>query len=166
MKGLPWPSVSEGLRRSLITIVQKEVNQRRRAYQNVEPFHEFVAPSVVFNSAADGTLTWNMKSIIGEDIEQEVASAYGLTRSAYNTFTQDLRDAIAAVTSFGSRDDEIDETSQPEEDIADVVISEDERGKQEAVVSYFVGNVFGRWDLVCIPLELHKVRIVPLGESS
>ncbi len=147
VKGLPCPVVSERLRQSLIAIVQKEVNQRRRAYQNAEPFHEFVAPSVFFNSGADDALSWNIASILGEHIELEIAAAYGLTRSAYDIFTRDLREAIAAVTSFDSRDEEIDENSQSQEEIADVVIPEDDRGKHEAVVSYLVGIVFGRWDI-------------------
>ena len=147
VKGLPWPIISKELRRTLIATVQSEVNLRRRAYQNVEPFQEFVAPSNFFNGTAHDVLMWNLASILGEDVDIEIALAYGFSRSAYDTLTRDLREAIAAVTPSGRHDEKIDETSQSDEEVADAVVSEDDRAKQEAIVSYLVGIVYSRWDV-------------------
>lgn len=147
LKGLPCPAVSEGLSRRLVNVVQREVNQRRRAYQRNEPFHEFVAPSLVFTATVDGALSWNMGTLIGDDMEEEVAAAYGFKPSEYRAFTHDLREAIAAVNSTGSSDNDGNESSDTEGDLADVVIAEDDRGRREAAVSYSVGVAFGRWDI-------------------
>ncbi len=147
VKGLPCPVVSERLRQRLIAVVQKGVNQRRRAYQYQEPFHEFVAPSALLNDGVDDALSWKIASILGEHLELEVAVAYGLTPTAYDMVNRDLQEAIAAVAKSDNGDDQIGEELQSAEETADLVVPEDDRRKLEAVISYSAGVVFGRWDI-------------------
>ena len=44
VKLLPWPAVTRALRSKLQEHIDAQVRQRRRAYQNHEPFQEFTVP--------------------------------------------------------------------------------------------------------------------------
>lgn len=144
LKALPWPELSPTLAAKIETLVHREVAARRRAYQNHEPFHDFTAPSLLFPNPDHDALTCDFSSFLGLELEQEIAAAYGFTPTEYQALTRDLREGIAANSAAPSAGESNTEES---EDDNELVLSEDERGKYEALVSYCVGVVFGRWDV-------------------
>jgi hypothetical protein len=54
VKMLPWPSLDETARAYFSVLVAREVEARRQAYRNFEPFHEFVVPSRVRDYSQGG----------------------------------------------------------------------------------------------------------------
>ena len=80
MKNIPWPEVTEEARRHFKAWIDREVEERRRTYQNHEPFHEFLFPAKVNDCAGSCTaLGFSPEALLDELGEQMVAEAYGFT---------------------------------------------------------------------------------------
>lgn len=155
LKALPWPELPAALATKLEAVARDQVARRRRAYQNHEPFHDFVAPSWVFPNPDPNALAFDWSSILGNDLDLEVAKAYGFTPGEYQTLTRDLREAIAANAGTSAAQDaaakdgaEADEAGGDDSDDGDDDVLNDTPTKRaEALVSYAIGVVFGRWDV-------------------
>jgi len=155
MKTLPWPELPIALTAKLETVARGQVARRRRAYQNHEPFHDFAAPSWVYANPDPNALAFDWSSILGNDLDLEVAKAYGFTPDEYAALTRDLREAIAANVGGSQGDDAggADTEGKTEgdegdaEDGDDAVLHETPATRAAALVSYVVGVIFGRWDV-------------------
>jgi hypothetical protein len=143
VKATPWPALTPDIVERLELLVRHEVDRRRKAYKKHEPFHEFTTPALLAAREGNGELKFDMCSLLGEGLEAEIASAYGLTVTEENVLERDLREAILArrTPSLGV------EEGDDEDDNRDFVISTDEVSEQEALVSYALGCAFGRWDV-------------------
>lgn len=131
VKSLPMADVGDQLRKRMASFVEAQVELRRQAFQDVEPFREFISPRKV-----PPDLAWEPFSLLGEDLEGSIAEVYGLSDAAYGRLVRDLHEALVAL---GNRPvDDIDD----EDEVVQTSTSWLDR-----LVSYLVGVAFGRWDV-------------------
>lgn len=145
VKMLPWPEVPEETNHLFKVIINREVDQRRVAYQNHEPFHEFIVPAKIQDMSRGGqALAFNPTSLLGEEGERLVAEAYGLTPHQTLAMERDLLEAI----SFQSQRNGTDKEDNDEEaQDNDFVIDTSSKATEEACLSYLIGTILGRWDI-------------------
>jgi len=144
LKKLPWPEVSEETIKYFESLVTAQVEKRRLAYQNHEPFHEFLIPAKVKDFSGDGNaLSFDPKCLLGEEGEQLVAQAYGFTSTQTSMVERDLLEAISM--QGNSKKNKIANDAEDN----DSVINLSAIAVEEASLSYLVGCVFGRWDISC-----------------
>lgn len=142
VKMLPWPKLGNDVHDFFKALITRQVEARRQAYQNFEPFHEFVIPAKIRDYTDGGkALAFDPMSLLGEEGERLVAAAYGFTPEQATEVERDLKEAIAYQRGgLGPDGDEDDEE-------ADFVLDTSPRATDEALVSYLVGCAFGRWDI-------------------
>ena len=104
VKALPWPNLDPHIEERLKAVVELEVERRRAAYRNHEPFQEFVMPSLIHDYSGGAALTCDLSSFLGRNLEMDVAAAYGLRSEEYSTLIEDLCEALVANTG-GSGDE-------------------------------------------------------------
>ncbi|TVR84540.1 MAG: BREX-1 system adenine-specific DNA-methyltransferase PglX [Rhodospirillales bacterium] len=146
LKMLPWPEMNREAIQYFENLITREVEARRRAYQNFEPFHEFVVPAKVRDLSAGGqSLAFDPSSLIGEDGERMVAEGYGFSPEEAIAVERDLREALA----YQRRNQTTEEGDEGEdqEDANDFVLDTSPYATEEAHISYLLGCVFGRWDI-------------------
>lgn len=144
VKMLPWPRLGDDAKDYFSTLITDEVEKRRQAYKNFEPFHEFVLPARICDYSGGGAaLAFDRYSLIGEYGESLVADAYGFTPKQAETVERDLREAIAH--QHGDISETDGEESSAED--SDFVLDASPYATEEAHISYLVGCVFGRWDI-------------------
>ena len=87
--------LTEDAQRFFRELVQREVEQRRRAYMNHEPFHEFLLPIKIRDFSDGGrALAFDAKTLLGEEGERLVAKAYGLEPTASDRIERDVIEAL------------------------------------------------------------------------
>ena len=144
VKMLPWPELTKEAKDYFSTLIAGEVEKRRRAYQNFEPFHEFVLPARIRDYSSGGSaLAFDRHSLIGEEGERLVANSYGFTPHQAEVVERDLREAI--VHQHGVVAESDDEESSGED--SDFVLDTSPYAIEEAHISYLLGCAFGRWDI-------------------
>jgi hypothetical protein len=140
VKLMPWPLISESLAHRLHCKAIKEVQSRRRAYQNHEPYQEFTLPLSIWDDGAESTaLEFSLSSFLGEDLELDIAQACGLDAESAGSVTRDLREALSCRSDF--------DEEQEEQDQSDFVIDISMEARAESLTSYLVGCALGRWDI-------------------
>jgi hypothetical protein len=76
--------------------LKRDCATSRRAYQNFEPFHEFVVPARVCGySSGSKALAFDPISLLGEVGEDLVAGAYGFSAGQTEEVEKDFEEAIA-----------------------------------------------------------------------
>jgi len=128
VKSIPVPPIAEDLRANLAARVRTEVERRREIYRHLEPYREFTVPK-----EKPGTLKWDPRSLLGENLEKRVAEACGLASAQAAELERDMREALAALRMEATSADEASEV-------------EEVPPWSERLVSYLVGVAFGRWD--------------------
>jgi hypothetical protein len=165
LKMLPWPELPEAAKAHFEALIAREVEQRRLAYQNHEPFHEFLLPVKIRDFSQGGkALGFDPCAILDEATETMVAEAFGFTPEQARAVERDLMEAIAyqrgptastAAEPFSEESDtppaevSSENTGSEEEsdDGSDFVLDYSEAAIEEAHISYLVGCIFGRWDI-------------------
>jgi hypothetical protein len=157
VKGVPWPDLPVDAKARFDALVARQVEQRRVAYQNHEPFHEFLLPVKIRDFSQDGrALAFEPASLIDEATERLVSDGYGLTEEQTCVVERDLLEAIAyqrgtstATDSHDSGDTPGDETGEESasDESSDFVLDYSLPATEEAHISYLVGVIFGRWDV-------------------
>jgi len=150
LKALPLPKVTEDTQHFFRRLIQQEVEQRQRAYMNHEPFQEFLLPIKVKDFSNGGrSLAFDPKTLLGEEGERLVADAYGFDQKAAMRIERDVVEALeyqhGIAVSAENAEGENGEQDTDEE--TDFVLDYSERAQIEALLSYFVGCIFGRWDV-------------------
>lgn len=148
LKVLPWPDIGPAIYQHFSALIEQQVEQRRVAYQNHEPFHDFLVPSKIRDFSRQGeALAFHPEALLDEEGERMAAEAYGFTPEQAKEVERDLLEAIAFQRNPSTSDDS--ETAEADEDAddSDFVLDFSERASEEAYVSYVVGCVFGRWDM-------------------
>lgn len=144
LKMLPWPQLKDEGKEYFGALVTHEVEKRRQAYQNFEPFHEFVLPAKIRDYSGGGAaLTFDRHSLIGEEGERLVADAFGFSPIQAEAVERDLMEAI--VHQHGAIAESDDEESSAED--SDFLLDASPYATEEAHLSYLVGCAFGRWDI-------------------
>ena len=143
LKELPWPEVPEETLKYFESVITAEVKNRRIAYQNHEPFNEFLVPVKIKDFSDKGkSLTFEPESLLGEKGEKLVGNAYGLTSSQMAIVEKDLLEAISMQK--GNKKDDLEKDS---EEGKEFFIDMSPKAIEETSLSYLVGCVFGRWDI-------------------
>ena len=147
LKMLPWPELTDDAQRFFRELIQREVEQRRRAYMNHEPFHEFLLPIKVRDFSNGGrSLGFDGKTLLGEEGERLVAAAYGLDPAATARIERDVIEAMEFQHGVAGSDEDAKAENQDRNEGTDFVLDYAERAQFESLISYCVGCIFGRWD--------------------
>jgi hypothetical protein len=183
VKMLPWPTLDADSHAFFRELAVSEVRKRRTAYQNHEPFHEFLVPVKITDFSANGeALSFDATSLLGEPGEALVAQAYGLESDAALRVERDLVEAISYQQSGGTSDSD----EGGDDDDSDFVLDFSDKAQAGALASYFTGVAFGRWDIryatgeqavpelpdpfaplpVCPPGQLQNAQGLPLGKEE
>ena len=151
VKMLPWPEVSAENDAHFEALVAKEVDRRRRAYQNHEPFHEFLMPVKVRDFSEGGrALAFDPVALLDEDTERLIARSYGFSDEEARMIDRDLLEAIAYQRGTGQdidADKHEGNSEAEEEEDSDFVLDYSDKAIEEAHLSYLLGCVYGRWDI-------------------
>ena len=128
------------------------LKQRRLAYQNHEPFHEFVLPGKIRDLSEGGeSLRFDTASLLDEATERMVASAFGLSEVQAKAVERDLLEAVTYQRLGGGEALESSEEGEPgaesSEEEADFVLDYTDAAVEEAHLSYLLGCALGRWDI-------------------
>jgi hypothetical protein len=169
VKMLPWPKLSDEAHAHFKSIVSEAVRQRREAYMNHEPFHEFVVPLKVYDfSRGADPLCFDKRSLIDQASEATVSEAFGFTPDQASIVGRDLLEAISFQDGGRQTESEGTEEDEAEEESAKLFLDISQRAQMVALVSYAVGCVFGRWAFVTQPGPTHlsRYRLVGLACSK
>lgn len=144
VKLLPVPTIDRTLSAELADRVRAGVADRREIYRSLEPYREFTTPRKQVP-----TLKWDPASLLGQDLEDRVAAAYGLTPDQAYRLELDMQEALTALGMLGTG------VEADDEDLGDIPSWE------ERLLSYLVGVAFGRWD---VRVAIDPSRAVPLPD--
>ncbi|HXJ44413.1 MAG TPA: hypothetical protein VNH18_34320, partial [Bryobacteraceae bacterium] len=141
---------------------EEEIAKRRSAYTLHEPFQEFIAPGVFRKCSGSIALTYSTESLLGSELDDSVARAFGLTDCENAALVRDVRDAIAYQSD--SLVDQADTEAQDDDDTeADLLIDNSPKAAYLAAISYLMGVAFGRWD---VRVVLGTKALPQLGTSN
>lgn len=150
LKALPWPELPDEAKAHFEQLISLEVEQRRLAYQNHEPFHEFLLPGKILDFSNGGqSLAFDSESLLDPETEKMVADAFGFNEEQARAVERDLLEAISYQKVGGASDEEDEKTKDEEADEADsdFVLEYSKPAQEEAHLSYVLGTTFGRWDI-------------------
>ena len=139
VKSIPATILSRGILEKFDSRIRNLYFERRSYFSRSEPYREFVAPEFFFDQTV--AHEWSRNSIIGDDLDEELAIEYNLESSEYLQLQTDLQEALSAEESNKSHcadDEDVDEGSNPP-------VNEKERF--HGLISYAIGACFGRWDI-------------------
>ncbi len=147
LKMLPMPDLDGETNKTLRDHIVGEIERRRQAYQNHEPFHEFLLPARVRDFSGNGrSLVFDATNLLGNECERMVENAYGFDIDAAARVKRDVLEALA----FQSSDfatGEATENDDDEDDADDIILDYSEKSHAGALVSYALGTALGRWDI-------------------
>jgi hypothetical protein len=129
VKSLPIPELAMETRQRLMSHVRCGVADRSQAFRFLEPFREFVAPR-----EGQDELEWDPTSLLGADLDREIAAAYGLSADDQELLQLDLREALQTLGHSKPAIDEGDEIDRSTD-------------YPQRLLSYLVGAAMGRWDV-------------------
>ena len=142
VQSIPYQKLSPKLLEKSRNVISKLYAERRSFFEGQEPYREFLKPAFFYQTelASD----WRRESLLGDLLDIELATEYGLETHDYQLVQRDLQEAIAfnagikEVSELGESDEEPDE---------DAVVAMGKREIAEGLISYVVGVCFGRWDV-------------------
>lgn len=129
VKSLPIPDVDSELSNELADFVEAQVSGRRKIYEGLEPFREFVRP---IESLSE--LDWSPYTLLGSELDRKVAEAFGMDEESASKLGVDLKEALTVPAASGGSESDGDAASNG-------------AGLGDRLVSYLVGVAFGRWDV-------------------
>lgn len=141
VQAIPSVRFDETLRDILQKKITEEYVSHRRRFEFEEPYREFVLPGFLVSECK--SFEWSKSSLLGKQLEIQVASQYGLTESEFFALDHDLQEAVTFQSSEISSGED-DDTS---EDVGTKSGEDQAYIDFEGLVSYSVGCAFGRWDI-------------------
>ena len=148
VQGLPSCEFPEEILACIKQRVDFEVNKRRAMARRYEPFQEFTVPAWI-DRADVGETTWDLYSLLGRDLENKVAEAFGLSSTQLVELERDIREAVSIREKSedrGSEDVKLGSSDgEPEFNVE--FISEVPEEKAVGLLQYAVGAALGRWDV-------------------
>jgi hypothetical protein len=143
VQNLQVPTFTLDTVRNLTERITAATNARRSVIQGYEPYQEFTYPAL-FTSPHGSSTTWNPLTLLGQQLDQEVAKAFGLSEVQLNELERDIREAVAV---RGKMILETENGESDEDTFNVALVDESTYSKQEGFISYCVGCAFGRWDV-------------------
>jgi len=145
LKSLPWSRKLENIRDEIECAVKHEILVRRKVYSGHEPYQEFVLPFGLQDWSSSSVM-FDYNSLLGDELDLKIAAAYGLSATDLELIASDVREAVN-VRSKAEIDKDAAEQEQGDDEDNDVVLDTSERAASESNLSYYLGCVFGRWDI-------------------
>lgn len=164
VRGIPWAVADGRLGFERLEFVRRQIGDRRTAYRHHEPFQEFVAPWLRHDPHAGDALHYDLRSLLGEELDHQIAELYGLSSSEETELYRDLHEALDArrAPARPSEDEEGSDDEGEGEEAGEEVLASDPYSHWEALISYAVGCAFGRWD---VRLALDASLVPPLPDA-
>src|SRR5690606_3116071 len=120
LKVLPWPELPDESKAHFEELISREVEQRRLAYQNHEPFHEFLLPGKIRDFSNGGqSLAFDAESLLDTETEKMIADAFGFTEEQALAIERDLLEAISYQQVGGATGEEHDKKNAESEEESD-----------------------------------------------
>ncbi len=133
---VPYVEPCEELDSLLKQQISLEVNNLRRFLSTCEECIEFSSPST---KTETGKYRINRSSLLGRKFDLLIASAYGLSERQLTVLERDLLESIPQSDSPREHDGDCDPT--------EINHTSNSEGRYASLASYWIGVVFGRWDL-------------------
>lgn len=147
-KRLPFKELDTQLSSLLNARVTQEVRARRNFYRNREPFLDFTLPSLVKSWGNDESTGWNWYTLFGQEIEEKIASVFGLNQEELRRLAQDMEEAVQMrLKPVELNDDVPDATEDEDEGESSLSFDLSEKGMAGDLVSWCIGVLVGRWDI-------------------
>ncbi len=107
VQSIPAVPVGANTRIALEARFNSELAQRRSVLSHFEPWHEFAIPAFVASLQFDDS--WQLDSLIGTDLEEQIAADAGLSKNDLAILCRDLDDAISIRSKSSRADSDSDE---------------------------------------------------------
>jgi len=148
VQGLPACEFSQETLARIKEFVDDEVNKRRALAQRYEPYQEFLLPAWIL-SEEGGETSWDLYTLFGRELEDEIAEAFGLTSPQLVELERDIREAVSirGRSEDDESEDSHDESNEDDQELNIELISETPEAKAVGLMMYVVGVIFGRWDV-------------------
>lgn len=143
VKTLPWVALPQSTLKKVEQTVKAGVAIRRKKFQQEEPYQEFIVPAGIPVAETIETPQFDHYSLLGVDLDIEVAHAYGLNISDIASLYRDFQEAVNAQR---NNVEESDLEADDEQEEA-LLSGEEPTDNTEGLISYFVGCALGRWDI-------------------
>jgi hypothetical protein len=160
VQSIPAVPIAKGTKAKLEPSINAEIERRSWVLSRFEPWHEFVLPALLYEDSQVAD-EWQLDSLIGAELEEQVARDAGLTKADLDLTCLDLQEAISirrkakdtndGADAEGEGDDDQGEEGEGEEgeneEVESSLIDSSPRSLHAGLVSYCVGVAFGRWDV-------------------
>ena len=142
---LPLSSNTEMLLRELF---DQTMNSSRAVFSKFEPWQDFRLPAYLDGNTCH-TIRWQLNTLVGYAIENEIASDVGMTSGEAAALCRDLDEAISIRMQKDEASIQNDDEPEDEDDgdSSQSIFDFSERAIAEGYFSYLFGIVFGRWDI-------------------
>lgn len=154
VQGIPAVPISTRTKVALQQRANSELADRRHVLSHFEPWHEFTLPALLDDLQSGDA--WQLETLIGTDLEEQIAQDAGLTGDDLKTLCRDLDDAISIrqkSTLLPETEDnaemagEGEQGGEPPEGDSISLVDISPRAQHEGSISYCMGVVCGRWDV-------------------
>ena len=143
IKRLPFAQLPVNITKDLEKKITAEVESRRMFFRNFEPFSDFVTPANIQQWATDESSNWSPVSLLGEELELDIATSFGLSNEELALLEFDLKEAIEVRRRTGSGVEDDDSDATEDDSSCDTSTA----GKSIDIILYLIGVAFGRWDI-------------------
>lgn len=152
VQNVPAVPVGAKTRTELEARFNSELAQKRKVLSHFEPWHEFALPTILDNTQLDDT--WQLDSLIGTELEEQIAVDAGLSKDDLSILCRDLDEAISIRSNSLARAGDGESEPKGEEgedegsgDNSINLVDLSPRAQYEGLISYCLGVAFGRWDV-------------------
>ncbi len=142
VKTLPWVPLPGSTLERIEQTVKAQVAIRRKRYQQEEPYQEFTMPEGLSVVERSETPQFDLFSLLGAELDKEVARAYGFGVDDLTALNKDFQEAVNTQRSYVS---ELDSESEEEE--GEAAPSGVPADNTQGLLSYYIGCALGRWDI-------------------
>src|SRR5688572_24077579 len=146
IQNLPVPTLPASVISSLSERINSEVASRRKVIQSHEPFQEFTRP-IWLNASPESSTAWNILTLVGSELDMEIARAFGLTPEQLKVLERDIREAVSLRESPPIEPEEEQDKEANDDDVIVELVDQSPRARAEGLISYCIGVTFGRWDV-------------------
>jgi len=145
-QNLPVPKMSKKLSQKIMELIDKEFYSKRSLAEEYEPYQEFLIPGILRENSSHNT-EWSRFSLLGPELELEIANEMGLTQAQLDELSRDTRESLEM--QYLNHDEFSNEYYKENDDqlVTDLFIEDNEKTRLEEFMSYSVGVIFGRWDI-------------------
>ena len=137
--------LSKQTRDLLNKVINMELQRRIQIVSHFEPWHEFICPAILDKLKSDDG--WQLDSLIGMELEEQIAADAGLSKEDLTILCRDLDDAISIRSKSAITEEEAEEEGEEADDNSISLVNLSPRAQYEGLISYCLGVVFGRWDV-------------------